>query len=78
MCEDQDLCAAIGHAAEPGDDENLEQAELDQSQTKTLRKLSDEQVLHFFDRIHNPDIVAPRWQSALEAEVRSRGLRKPS
>jgi two-component system response regulator FixJ len=40
--------------------------------------LSDEQLLYYYDRLHNPLVIADRWIDELQAEVLRRGLRAPS
>lgn len=44
----------------------------------SIQKLTDEQLLYYYDQIHHPDVVAARWVEILEEEVLRRGLRKKS
>lgn len=60
------------------DDKFRPQPEPAQVDLDAVRELSDERLLYYFDRIHHPSVVAPRWTYALQDEVIRRGLRKPS
>lgn len=43
-----------------------------------VRRMTDQQLLHYYDRLHHPDLVDDVWIPILEVEIRRRGLRSPS